>query len=262
MNLETNYNKPTLIDTLHENISKSPGKSVCIYWKHNNIYVVKKLDKIVDKSTIHLPEIYDDETEFFHIPEEDNPRVCLYICAPNQSGKTTYVARFIEFYKEIHPNIDIVLISKLEKDPILDKFKLKRIDPYKMKFPKNALDILKNSLVIFDDIDQIHDKEVSKKLQQLIEEILSNGAHFNIGIIITNHLLSDYKKTRAILNECGSITVFPKSGCAHHLNYLLRNYIGMEKDQIEKVKNLDSRWVTIFKNYPQVVLHTRGCYLL
>lgn len=260
---QKSLNKPVLVSRkLTEKFTD--GRAICMYQSGNRkriVYIKTEYDDDDDvddgKRTIH-----NENAEFYQIPEEDVERVCMYICAPNQSGKTTYVARFLEKYTKIFPDIDIILFSKLRSDPILDVFNPHRIDVYEFELDKNTLDDLSNSLVIFDDVDQIHEKQARSNILNLINEILANGAHFNTGIIVTNHLLSDYRNTRTILNECSSITVFPQSGSAHHLDYLLKNYIGMTPDQIKNLKQLNSRWVTIFKNYPQTVLYLHGCYLL
>lgn len=256
--MKKNKNLPSIIVKNKEDLEDN-DKCFAIKINKNN----KKYVCVTDKKgeNIRNKGVEDMGSEFYQIPIENNKRDCLYICAPNQSGKTTYVARYLEQYKKRFPKKKIFLFSKLEEDPILDKFKPIRVDINKLKLRNNTLDILENSLVIFDDVDQILEKDNIKKIQKLINEILCNGAHFNIGIIVTNHLLSDYKNTRCILNECSSITIFPKSGCAHHLDYLLKNYIGFDSKQINEIKDLDSRWVTIFKNYPQIVLYQNGAFL-
>lgn len=256
-----NKNVPTIIVRNSANELKNNDKMIAV--AYDNIEKNKKYVCIKDRcdSDKKIKKFSDPNIDFYQVPIENNKRDCLYICAPNQSGKTTYVARYLEKYKKRYPNKEIYLFSKLAEDPILDKFNPIRVDISKLKLRDNTLDFLKNSLVIFDDVDQILEKKDMQKIQKLINEILCNGAHFNIGIIVTNHLLSDYKNTRCILNECSSITIFPKSGCAHHLQYLLKNYVGFDPKQIETLKNLDSRWVTIFKNYPQIVLYQNGVYI-
>ncbi len=252
-------------------ISFIDGKSIC-FRKHKN---PKKqdLNRIIYISDKYNPEeryidkIKSYKYEFYQIPNYKAKRDCLYICAPNQSGKSTYVAKYLEYFKKIYSEKNknfkpIYLFSKLKDDPILDKFNPIRVDMKRFKSNEETLNKMSNSIVIFDDVDQIHDKEISKKIYNTINEILCNGAHFNIHVIITNHLCSDYKNTRVILNEISSITVFCKSGSRHQIEYTLKNYFGLSKQQINKICLLPSRWVTIFKHYPQCVLYSRGLYLL
>ncbi len=136
------------------------------------------------------------------------------------------------------------------------------MDIERFKLDNDTMEKMRDSMVIFDDVDQIHETKTRKKIYNCINEILCNGRHFDIDLIVTNHHLSDYRNTRTILNESNSITIFPRSGCSHQIEHVLKNYVGLSKDQIEKIKNLPSRWVTIFKRFPLCVLYSSGVYIL
>lgn len=205
---------------------------------------------------------YKGAGDFFQIPNSKGKRDCLYICAPQQSGKSTYVGRYLKQFVKKYPKKTIYLFSKKPKDPSLDKYNPLRIDANKYKLKDNTLDLFKGSMVVFDDVDQYHDKKISKKIYNTINEILCNGADWNISIVITNHNTTDFHKTRTILNECETITLFCKAGNDYQLDSLLKKYIGMGTKAIEKLKSLDSRWVTISKNYPRAVFYDGGMYLL
>ena len=60
---------------------------------------------------------------------------------------------------------------------------------------------LQDSLVIMDDIDVINPKKVKDAVFHILNEILQIGRHFNITCIVTNHLPTDFQRTRIILNE-------------------------------------------------------------
>ena len=269
-NINDEYNSNSDSNILCEDtptLSYNDGKSIC-YKKHkdpNKQYFNKiiYLDDKYNKDEEYINKIKSYDYTFHHIPNIKAKRDCLYICAPNQSGKSTYVSNYLEYFKKIYNEKNknmkpIYLFSKLKEDPILDKYDPIRININKFRLDNETLEKMANSIAIFDDVDQIHDKKIRTKIYNTIDEILCNGAHFNIHIIITNHLCSDYKNTRVILNECSSITVFCKSGSRHQIRYTLKNYFGLSKDQIDKICKLRSRWVTIFKHYPQCVLYSRG----
>jgi hypothetical protein len=80
--------------------------------------------------------------------------------------------------------------------------------------------------------------------------------------VITNHLATNGKDTRRILNEAHSITYFPSSGSVKGINYLLQTYCGMDKKDIVKAKKTKSRWITIFKHYPQIMMGEKNIWLL
>jgi hypothetical protein len=46
------------------------------------------------------------------------------------------------------------------------------------------------------------------------------------------------------------------------LKYLLESSFGFSKKQIEKVKELNSRWVTIFRTAPITIMHEKGIFVL
>lgn len=251
-------------------ISYNKGKScaLMIHKKKNLqrvLYINDGSDKYIDKNIKEFKrkEINDKHFEYHHIPNVDAKRDCVYVCAPNQSGKTTYIARYIKYYKKIYPNRKILLLSKLKDDEIIDKYNPIRIN-LDDEFVDNPIEPeqLNNCMVIFDDIDTIRNIKVRKEIYKLIDDILCEGAHYNTHIIITNHLMSNYKETRIILNECDSITIFMKAGSIHHIKYVLKTYYGLSNEQINKIMKLKGRCATIFKKYPRVVLHERGVYML
>ena len=63
-----------------------------------------------------------------------------------------------------------------------------------------------------------------------------------------------------VLIELNSITFSPYSLGGRSLKYLLESYLGINKCQIKKVKSLKSRWVTVVKSYPQIVISEKEIY--
>ena len=153
-----------------------------------------------------------------------------------------------------YPKNGLYMISKLTEDSSLDDVKeLKRIkiDKTLITSPLDVEDF-KDCLIIFDDIDCIKDKAQKEALNQLKNEILETGRHTRTTILITSHLACKGNETRSILNECHSLTFFLGSGMP--VDYLLQNYVGLEKKQIQKLKQIPSRWITIFRSFPMMVL--------
>ena len=200
---------------------------------------------------------------FYHMPNIKNSRDCLYISGCSGSGKSHYAKTYIECYKKIFPKRKIFLFSKLKEDPTIDTVK-----PIRIKLDNELLadpitpEELQNSLCVFDDFDALRDGKLKNEIYGLIDEILFDGRHFNIHCIITSHMITNYKKTRNILSEVNSITLFPQSISFKNANYLLRNYLGLKQKQIDIILNLPSRWVTVFIRYPKFVLFQNGCYFL
>jgi hypothetical protein len=81
-------------------------------------------------------------------------------------------------------------------------------------------------------------------------------------MLITSHLMSNYRETRRVLNEATTVVFFPRSGSTHQIKKFLTTYAGLEKDMIKKILKLPSRWVALYKTYPMFILHERGAFML
>ena len=202
------------------------------------------------------------EGKYQQVPDPDTERQILYITGASGSGKSTYTAHYLRNYKKIWPKRPIYCFSALKSDESLDVVKPKRvaIDDALVSDPL-PIEEFRDSCVIFDDIDVISDKKQREAVYKILDSALETGRHFNITVVITNHLSTGGKDTRRVLNECHSVTYFPFSGSNVGLKRLLVDYLGLSAKQIAHVKTLKSRWCTIFKNYPTVILTERDIWL-
>lgn len=191
-------------------------------------------------------------------------RQCVYVAAPSGSGKSYWSKKYAINYNKVFPNNKVFLFSKVDDDISLKGIKNLipiAIDHQLVDDPIEP-DELENSLVIFDDTDTIKDKEIKNAILSLKEDLLETGRHNNIHVLITSHLISNYRDTRTVLNESHIMTIYPNSGAAQQIRYVLRNYWGLGKDDINKILKLNSRAVSIRKNYPMMVFSQNSCYLL
>ena len=188
-----------------------------------------------------------------------------FICGASGSGKSHSTAHFGEQYRKKYKNRPIYLFSSLQEDSIMDK-KIKNLKRIKLSdeflTEQFSINDFKDSLVIFDDTDAMIDKWMKNKINSIRDLILETGRHTNTSLIYTSHLPTNGLDTRRVLNECMSITIYPRSLGGRSLKYLLDNYLGLDKNQIKKLKKLNSRWVTIIKSYPMVILYDKGCYTI
>ena len=201
---------------------------------------------------INLPP----NSTFSLLPTADSKtRDVYYICGPSGSGKSYIAKTLAQEYHSNFPDRPIYLVSKLLEDSTLDKLKyLQRIAPEKLvETPIDTLDVFKDSLVIFDDIENF-DKKTDAVIQNLINSIASTGRHENVSMVYITHLLSDYKRTRLLLQEATRFVLYPQSTGGHALNYLLQNYLGMDKTEISALRKSGSRWVCISRQYPNWVV--------
>lgn len=196
------------------------------------------------------------------IPNPDG-RECVYIAGPSGSGKSTWIGNYADEFRKIFPNKPIYLFSKVDEDEALDKLNPIRIklDMELVSEPVETTE-LQESLVIFDDTDTISDKNILTAVNTLKDAILETGRHTNIYCCIVSHLITNYKESRKVLNECHSIVIFPSSGSSNQIKYCMKNYVGMDMKDIQKLLKLGSRWVQVHKHYPQCVVYEKGAYLI
>ena len=69
------------------------------------------------------------------------------------------------------------------------------------------------------------------------------------------------KGSREVLLNCQYFYCFPKNNF-RAFNNLATLYLGLDKKQIEKMKNLKSRYVMINKNYPSFYVSSVECGML
>jgi len=95
-------------------------------------------------------------------------------------------------------------------------------------------------------------------------DIMEVGRKLDITIVITNHLVipNENKLARTIMNEIQSLTFFPQAGSNAQVEYALKKYFGLGKNQLNKIFDIKSRWVTVSKKYPMYVMYERGCFIL
>lgn len=211
-------------------------------------------NSILKAKTIQYIDVYDGE--FQQLPS-DEIRI-LYVSGPSGSGKSTYAANYIKLYKKLYPDAPFFLFSRLENDEVLDKLKPKRIkiDQSLLEKPIELEDFIEGCIVLFDDCCSITDKKVQQELYKIQGQIMEIGRHMNIKCLITSHLVNgnDRNNTRTIMNEMQSLTIFPSSGSSAQIKYCLKTYFGFSPKQQNAIVEMDSRWVTVTKNYPQIVI--------
>ena len=198
------------------------------------------------------------------LPSSDpKKREVWYIAGASGSGKS-YVAKGLgEYYQKLYPDRSVYLISKLSEDAgTLDKMrpKPKRINIQSLVDDFPDLNEFKNCMVIFDDYDTFTGP-AEKIVHKLIDDLATMGRHTNTTMLCLSHYLTNYKKTRLLLNEATHIVVYPMATSYHALSYLLKTHIGMTKDDIRDLKKM-GRWVMIYKSFPQYLISSSHARML
>lgn len=192
--------------------------------------------------------------KFVPIPDKTKNRECRLIAGMSGSGKSHYTREIIkQINKGKKKKKPVYVFSALDSDPTLDKIK-----PSRVKIGGNLInepitpEHLKDSITVFDDIDVIKPKYLKDAVYHIMDQCLQIGRHQNIETIATTHRCTG-RDLQVALNEAHTITVFPVNW-SRQQDYLAKEYMGLNTKQIKKLKKLKSRWVTLMRGYPNVLL--------
>jgi len=210
--------------------------------------------------------ILEGEDEHFQlIPNTKKERTCHAIFGQAGSGKSFWCCEYIKEYIKVHPKRPVYLFTTITSDiGCLKDIKKIKIVELNGGFADDNIPMedLKQSLCLFDDIDNIRDKHLKKKLFQTLNDTLQVGRKFEIDVLITFHVATAGNDTKIILNECNSVSFNYKTFGNRALKYLLDAYLGLDKKQIERIKKLEGRMITVLKTYPKLVLSEKELYIL
>lgn len=235
------------------------GKSV-----YTRSYVKNYLERFPSRPVYVFSRVADDKSLLQDLPEEDDDELTY---SSDSSEETSFFD-----VEDDHSAYESDYGSDDEEEDTETQFdygegsnggeiRYVRIDDELVEDPIDPEELNK-SLVIFDDIDTIPDKEQREYVTQLRNDLLETGRHVKCTMVNTSHHLTDYKRTRTLLNESTSVTFYPRMGGCSQIKRYLSVYAGMTRQQIDRILNLPSRWVTISRTAPMWVLYDRGCYLV
>lgn len=207
------------------------------------------------------------DAKFQPVPNTKADRDCHYITGASGSGKSTWTKKFVKEYhntfnkgKKDNEKRPVYLFSRKNEDENLDDVK-----PLRVKIGDNLLtdplkmEDFKKSLVLFDDTDIIAGKALRDSVNHIRDEILQGGRSINVSCIITNHNFTG-RELKTVLNECHTITVFP-ANYNRGMKYLLEDYLGLDKPTIKRIRKAPTRWITIYKNFPVVIVSENEIWL-
>lgn len=226
------------------------------------------------KSKIPIAKDKDDKSLVYYHPEKGIAHLISqkgylpyhhgdsvgYVVGRRGCGKTTFCNLYMKSYVKATKG-RVFLISRLEEDPSIDlPERSMRISPDDI----SEIDMpdLENSLVIIDDItDAKLTKLQQNDLYNFVLDIIENSRHHNISCLITSHLPTNYAKTRAILNECSFVTIFPQYSNRYQIERMLKTYFGFKQREVNEFFSKPSRWIQISTTMPKYILTENEVYL-
>lgn len=222
---------------------------------HNQfLYLNKSDDK--GKTKIVLPL----DCRFELIPQQKKRgRQIWYICGPSGVGKSWLSVEIARNYQKLFPGRKVYLVSKLDADDTIDRIpNLIKLDHLDFKDNPPDINKLKNSLIIFDDIDSIVGED-GKAIATFVDDIATMGRSHTeeqggISMIYISHAITSYKRTRILLLESHFKILFPLATNQHSLYYILSKYVGFSKKDIYKLKKIGGRFCCIHTYYPNYLI--------
>lgn len=116
--------------------------------------------------------------------------------------------------------------------------------------------------MIFDDIDSVVNKKTKEKIFGLLNKMLRLGRHHNITVLYLGHEIYASPELQHILNESMTVTFFQKRLNYKKLKYLLEEYFGLSKSQIQQIRGIKDRSTTFIKGDDNIILSQSQCFIL
>lgn len=268
--INSQFPNPILRDISYVSAPYGAGKSTYVknYLKSfMELFDIIKTDEIMSEESIESSDEFDEDI-FEEIDDDLIEELLNEIDVPEVKKENKK-----ENKKDCKQKKKVFLFSRIDNDEsfrdYIEDGTITQLDINEDEIidnPYNAKEELNNSLIIFDDYELLN-KNIQKSIEITLKDVLLNGRDQakegnDIYAVVTSHQISNYSRTRDILNEASSITFFCKAGSTRGISYVLKNYCGIGNKQIEDIINLPSRWVTVYKRYPMWVLYEKGCYAL
>ncbi len=90
--------------------------------------------------------------------------------------------------------------------------------------------------VVFDDCDAFTDSRLRRYMDTFSDNVMKKGRHKRIkGMITTNHILLDAKRSQNNFIQCNGICSFIGCGLDRQIHDYLKNYACLPEDQIQKI---------------------------
>jgi hypothetical protein len=208
-------------------------------------------------------------------PEEKQVQ-SIFVAGPAGSGKSVWTYTYACNWRRAFPSLPIYFFSRKVDDlPMFSKLKEfhnipvteelwddeQLITPETLSGSEEGAKKI-GCLCIFDDVSQIESPAIKSKIRTLRTGCLELGRSQNIWSISTEHQLTNWSATRSLLNESSDVVFFPKKANRHELQYFLKTYQHMGKEDINKIMNVKSRSCILHKNVPSFILTENECWML
>jgi hypothetical protein len=125
-----------------------------------------------------------------------------------------------------------------------------------------VIDKFKESLFIFDDIENIQPEERRKMVYDFKAFITQEGRAKQIDIVLCNHMSMRSQQSREELNEATAICVFPMRGNRYNIEKYLETYEKLNKEVIKRINDQTKNWAMIYRTHPRTVVNESEVFII
>ena len=228
---------------------------IALIQKPNGDDDVVYLDKYGDFPEIQMPErIFP----CFHVEQGD--AFAIFISGRKKSGKSWLIK---EILQEVLSRVNkkVYLISPHTVDPSIDdgfeEGVIIRLEPNEYQ-----MELVKDSIVIFDDVDSLPDEKIIDKVYLFVKKLLQGARKQGTDVIFANHTLRNSGKTKAVIRESDFYFIFPGTGNDAQIESFMKEYVDKDRQTIRDILSVrNSRWVMIHNAAPFFVLTEHDIYM-
>lgn len=196
---------------------------------------------------------------------KNNTRNCYMVIGKSGAGKSVLTADYICHYydKVINPKSQqMFIISPKTYDPAFNKYTINRPALNERNFVNPETKLIFNdfvfdedgnqepsALIIFDDVEGIHNNKVRDGVLELMNSCLVNARSVNISVvcIVHNPFLKCFKTA---LLECNWVCFFPQSINQRIFDKFLYDHMGLLRGDRKVLKDIKARHLFINQNQP------------
>ena len=176
----------------------------------------------------------------FAKPKDMNFRV--NVVGKSGAGKSYLVGLSLAYQCHMDPK-PVVLITSIAGDTayLSDKYSLRRFDMDNPATGSLTLEQLRNSYVIFDDVDTHEDKDMLRHVKALRNAVFRRGRHLKIDVYNVGHVALGGSTTKVLLQQATHMVFFPHTQPAQMIRYF-KAYEFFTPDRINQMLELASRY--------------------
>lgn len=208
-----------------------------------------------------MKEIELEPTEEISVlPSTRSERVL--IAGPAGCRKSTWAASYAKNWMLQNSGKKVHLFCRTGDDPAYEGIECDEIEVMEEIYEANLpIKDFEDSLVIFDDMDNLPWKEAKKFIHVLCNDLMANGRKLGIYVVYVSHTLLRGLETKVINNESNKVVLFNGCGDKQNLSFL-KEYASMEAKQARAITKMKCKWFCLNRNIPRYIVHEKGVILL